>query len=68
MYGEGQIPEAPGTMLGAAAQRPTITQRLEARRDGLRQDLEAVEAALARMKDNPEAASLVDTLSKLGHF
>ena len=55
-----------GMALGTA--RMTVTDRLRARRDQLAKELQEVNDALDAMESNPEAAKLVDTLSKLGHF
>ena len=58
-------------MEGSGAVMPrqmSMTERLQARRDLLAQQLEETEAALAALKDNPDVARAVDAISKLGHF
>ena len=46
----------------------TMTDRLRARRDMLRQQLDDVEQALGALEGNEEVARVVDAISKLGHF
>lgn len=49
-------------------ENPSITDRLVARRDRLKRELEVVEQALDALEGNEEAARVVNALSKLGHF
>ena len=66
----GQIGLSEQAALGPMVQQqnPTISDRLRARRDALKRDLEAVENALDALDGNEEVARVVDAISKLGHF
>lgn len=60
-----QVAESQGVIF---PQTSTMTDRLRARRDMLRQQLDDVEQALSALESNEEVARVVDAISRLGHF
>lgn len=50
------------------AQMPSVTTRLLDERSRLKARLEAVEAAIDALEDNPNLQIAMDAISKLGHF
>lgn len=53
-----------GTALGLI-QRPTMTQRLQERKEHLEHELKQVSDALAMLEQNPQTQQVLDTLAKL---
>ena len=47
---------------------PTVSERLAQEKQRLEERLAEVNAAIDALDGNPEAKSVVDALSKLGHF
>lgn len=50
------------------AMRPSILDNLRSRQASLRQQLDDVTAAIDAMESNPEAAKLLETVSKVANF